>query len=109
VSSSTFTKKLKVEELKVGMKVEFPKVYAIVKSIGTADRSGPTISGTVYLLELVGDSGPFKNKKPRLVVSGSDKLDVVYRHRWLVRVGIWLKERLVTAKKPLLGAMSTSG
>lgn len=105
--SRTFNRKLSVDKLKPGMKVEFPKVYAVVKQIQKATSQGATISDNVYLLELVGDCGPFKGKKPRIIVGGSEKLDVVFRHRWFVRLAMWIAEKAATARKPMLAALSS--
>lgn len=105
--SRTFNRKLAVDKLKPGMKIEFPKVYAVVKHVQKAQAQGATISDNVYLLELVGDCGPFKNKKPRLIVAGNEKLDVVFRHRAIIRLFMWLSEKLATARKPLLASLST--
>ena len=107
MSNRLVTKKLEVGKLRPGMKIEFPKVYAIVRDCKRAQGKSPTIGDNVFLLELIGDCGPFKGKKPRLIVNGSDKLEVVQTYYLPIRIIKWLWDLCTTQRKPWVGSAST--
>ena len=104
MSSKVLTKKLEVGKLRVGQTIEFSKIYATVKEVKMVNLSRPTISDTVYVLELVGDSGPFKGKKSRLYLAKNDKLDMVLKRwgplRYIVPMLIWIRDHLTKPVTP---------
>jgi hypothetical protein len=80
MSSKLHTQAFEVGKLKPGMKIEFPKVYAIVRAINRAENEGPTLDADVLLVELVGDCGPFKGRKAKIAASSKAKITVVLRN-----------------------------
>lgn len=99
MSAKLHTKSYEVGKLKVGDKIEFVKVYAVVSKVLSSEKEGPTFDDDVLLVELVGDCGPFKGKKTRIAASAKAKVTVVLRTPFLLKLKrIW--DYLVTPRKP---------
>jgi hypothetical protein len=89
------TLKKKAKALKQGTKL---KMECIVRVVGKELLNAPTIKGEVFILKVLGETGPFKGQIINMFAHEAEELDTYIRPRWLQRVIMKIWESYVWDK-----------
>jgi hypothetical protein len=93
--SKSKTLKRKAKVLKPGSKL---KMEAIVKILGKERFDAPTVNGEVFILKIIGETGPFKGQAINMIVHESEDLNMLEKAPWIQRVIMKVWETFVWNK-----------
>lgn len=96
--SKTKTVKIDASKLRPGSVIQFTATAKVI-ALAPANDDEPSVE-TLYVLSLVGNSGPYNGRKVKVKVRSDSKLDAVLRNPWPLRLWAWLHKLLTEPRKP---------